>query len=188
MTRQQVIGLVAGALVLLFLWHALRPEEAPDPNEESGFDRVIFVFCDDHGHYSPGVYWHGATGGGPACLEEVKTAAPHMRFGDPDCSAAAFCGYSFQQLGLDVATGGGVALRDSPKPGADGAVDWQTYCGWNVDVILINVDRATAECHVSPDDPKAPRKRLVRQLTDLQLGGTRPGRQTAASRTGPASR
>jgi hypothetical protein len=170
MKREQLIFVVLGSVAALLLWSRLPRETIQEPEDESLFDRVVFVCCDDHGNYSPGIYWHGATGGGPACLPEVKKAARYMRAGDPQCSAAAFCGYSFKVLGDDIATGGGVALCDAPKPGTDGSVDWQAYCSWNVDLILINVNRGTAQCYVSPEDPKAPRKQLVRRLTDLKFG------------------
>ena len=137
----------------------------------SPFDRVLLVCCDTHGQFSPGVYWHGPTGGGPACLEAVRGAAPFMRFGEVGDSAAGLCGYLFGLLGNDVASGGGLSLLDAPRPRPDGTVDWQAYCAWNVDLILINVDRGTAECYVGEEDAKAPSKSLVRQFTGLRFGG-----------------
>ncbi len=76
----------------------------------SPFDRVLLVCCNDHGEFSPAVYWHGPTGGGPACLEDAKNAAPSMRSGEPADSAAGLCGHLFKVLGDNVASGGGLAL------------------------------------------------------------------------------
>lgn len=135
------------------------------------FDRVLFVCTSDAGDYSPGVYLHGAAGGGPAALDLVRQAAPCMRDREVGDAAAGLCGYLFKQCGDDVAAGGGLSLYDAPKPGPGGAVDWQAYCFWNVDLVLINVDRGTAECHSSPPDPKSPTKVLVKQLSGLRLGG-----------------
>lgn len=136
----------------------------------SMFDRVVFVCSNDAGDYSPGVYLHGAEGGGPAALDLVRQAAPYMRDGEVGDAAAGLCGYLFKQLGDDAAAGGGLSLFDSPKPGANGSLDWQAYCSWNVDLILINVDQGTAECHSGPADPKAPSKSVVKRLSGLRLG------------------
>lgn len=135
------------------------------------FDRVVFVCCNDAGDYSPGVYLHGADGGGPAALDLVGQAAPCMRDREVGDAAAGLCGYLFKQLGDDVVAGGGLSLYDSPKPGTNKIVDWQAYCGWNVDLILINVDRGTAECHSSPAGPKATNKSVIKRLSGLRLGG-----------------
>lgn len=134
------------------------------------FDRVLFVCYNDVGDYSPGVYLHGADGGGPAALDIVRQAAPCMRDSEVGDAAAGLCGYLFKQLGDDAAAGGGLSLFDAPKPGANGIVDWQAYCGWNVDLILINVDQGMAECHSGPADPKAPNKSMVKRLSGLHLG------------------
>ncbi|GAC1450941.1 MAG: hypothetical protein NVSMB9_35720 [Isosphaeraceae bacterium] len=138
---------------------------------KSPFDRVVFVCCDDHGVYSPGVYLHGPDGGGPACMHLAKEAAHCMRAGEPSDSAAGLCGFIFTQSAPEETSGGGLSLWDSPRPGPGGTVDWQQYCPWNVDLILVNVDRRTAECYVSPADRKAPTKMLVGRLDDLKFGG-----------------
>ena len=140
-------------------------------NARSPFDRVVFVCTNDYGDYSPSIYLHGPDGGGPACLSLAAEAAHYMRAGEVSDSAAGLCGYLFTQLGPEVTSGGGLSLWDSPKPGASKAVDWQAYCAWNVDLILVNVDRRSAECHVSPSDANAPSKSLVSQLDDLKFGG-----------------
>jgi len=131
----------------------------------SGYDRVLIVCCNDAGDYSPGIYWHGPDGGGPACMESVREAAPSMPAPEVGGAAAGLCGFLFKQLqGAD-----GLSLYDSPKPGSDGVVDWQAYCSWNVDLILVNVDRKMAECYSSPADPKAPKKLLVKKITGLPI-------------------
>ncbi len=94
-----------------------------------------------------------------------------MRAGEVSDSAAGLCGYLFTQLGAGVTSGGGLSLWDAPKPGVSKIVDWQAYCAWNVDLILINVDRRSAECFVSPEVPKSPSKSLVGRLDDLKFGG-----------------
>jgi len=134
------------------------------------FDRVVFVCCDGRGEYSPGVYLHGEDGGGLAALDMLPRAAPCMRDRDSGDSAAGLCGYLFKQLGDDAAAGGGLSLYDAPKPRPDKTVDWQQYCGWNVDLVLIDVDRGTAECHSSPADPKSPTKRIIKRISGLHLG------------------
>ena len=140
-------------------------------NLVSSFDRVVFVCSNDHGEYSPGIYLHGADGGGPACLSLAAEAAHCMRAGEVSDSAAGLCGYLFMQLGAEVTSGGGLSLWDAPKPGASQVVDWQAYCAWNVDLILVNVDRRSVECYVGPVDSKAPNKSLVSRLDDLKFGG-----------------
>ena len=142
------------------------PRLAPSSN-----DRVAFVCRDDHGDYSPGVYLHGPDGGGPACLEFASEAAHFMKAGEVGDSAAGLCGYLVSQFGPGVTSGGGISLWDAPRPGPDREVDWQAYCKANVDLILINVDRMTAECFVSPVDPKATIKARVGQIAHLKFGG-----------------
>lgn len=137
----------------------------------SVFDRVLFVCYTGHGDYSPGVYLHGAAGGGPACMDLVRDAARCMRSSEVGDAAAGLCGFLFKRLGDDVAAGGGLSLYDAPKPGADGKINWQAYCGWNVDLILIDVDRGIAECYSSPNDPKAPSKNKIQQIDGLCFGG-----------------
>jgi hypothetical protein len=171
MGRRQFITILLAIAAAMVASLGLRRRPPPPPPATSPFDRVLLVCCGDHGNFSPAIYWHGPTGGGPACLEEARKAAPFMRAGEPDDSAAGLSGYLFRRLGDDVASGGGLSLRDAPQPRPDGTVDWQAYCSWNVDLILINVDRGTAECYVSPeDDENAPSKRLVRRFTGLKFG------------------
>ena len=146
MTRRQfVIRAVLGSSAIMLAWFGIRRRKATSMMAVSPFDRVCFVCCNDHGQYSPGVYLHGSDGGGPACLDFASEAAHCMRAGEACDSAAGLCGFLFTQLGPSVTSGGGLSLYDAPKPSPDGSVDWQ-YCGWNVDLILINVDRQSAEC------------------------------------------
>ena len=100
----------------------------------------------------------------------VRRAAGVMRASEYGDAAAGLCGYLFRELGDEVAAGGGLSLLDAPKPRPDGTVDWQAYCGWNVDLVLVNVEAGTAECHVGPNDPKAPAKAVVRTVRGLRFG------------------
>ena len=168
MNRRRLLmgGLIAGGVALYWWLRRCFPLGG-----DGMFDKVVFVCCNDAGDYSPGVYLHGAEGGGPAALDDVRQAAPCMRDGEVGDAAAGLCGYLFKRLGDDAAAGGGLSLYDAPKPGPNGTVDWQAYCSWNVDLVLINVDRGTAECHSGPADPKAPSKSVVKSVSGLRLGG-----------------
>ena len=137
----------------------------------SPFDRVVFVCTNDHGDYSPGIYLHGPDGGGLACLKCAAEAAQSMRLNEVSDSAAGLCGFLFTKFGETGPGAGGLSLWDSPKPDASGAVDWQQYCAWNVDLVLINVDRRSAECYVSQSNDQSRAKSLVSRLDDLKFGG-----------------
>lgn len=138
----------------------------------SMFDRVVFVCTDGAGGYSPGVYVHGSPGGGPAAIELLPAAAKHMRSSEFGDAAAGLCGYLFQKLGDDAAAGGALSLLDAPHPGPDGRIDWQKYCAWNVDLVLVNVENGSAECHVTqPPDMKTPSKTMVKTIQGLRFGG-----------------
>ena len=89
-----------------------------------------------------------------------------MRAAEVSDAAAGLCGSIFREGGP-----AGLSLWDAPRPGRNGEVDWQAYCGWNVDLILIDVDAGTAECFVSPIDPDAPEKKAVRRITGLKFDG-----------------
>jgi hypothetical protein len=169
--RRFLIRALYGLIALILAWLCIRRRRETSVTAESPFDRVVFVCCNDHGECSPGIYLHGPAGGGPACLSIAQEAAHCMRAGEAHDSAAGLCGYLFTQLGPEVTSGGGLSLWDAPRPLPDGSVDWQAYCSWNVDLILINVDRLTAECFVSPSDPKAPSKSPAGRLTGLKFGG-----------------
>ena len=108
-------------------------------------DRVVFVCCDDQGNFSPGVYVHGAAGGGRAALGMVREAAPYMRDLDPG-DAAGLCGFAFKSIGDDAESGGGPSLYDAPKPRADGSVSWGEYVGGDTNVILVNMVTGVASC------------------------------------------
>ena len=132
------------------------------------FDRVIFVCTNNGGDYSPGVYLQGT--GGAEGLAVVPEAAPYMRTPEVGDAAAGLCGHLFRSIGDGAARDGGLSLYDEPKPQADGTVDWQTYCGANVDLVLIHVENGTAELHSGSADLKSPTKSLVRTLTGLRFG------------------
>src|SRR5262249_13152138 len=100
----------------------------------------------------------------------VSRAARYMRDSEVGDAAAGLCGFLFKEIGDDAAAGGGLSLVVAPKPGPDKAVDWQAYCGWNVDLVLVNVGKGTAEWHSGPPDPKAPSKSVVKQISGLRLG------------------
>ena len=132
------------------------------------FDRVIFVCVDRDGNYSPGVYVQGM--GGPDGLSIIPQAARFMRTPEVGDAAAGLCGFLYKQCGDDVASGGCLFLYDAPKPAANGQVDWQTYCGPNVDLVLIRVELGTAELYSGSADLKSPAKTLVRTITGLKFG------------------
>lgn len=171
MHRRYFLRILGGLLAIGLAAVGLRRTKGPRSHVSSQFDRVVFVCCNDHGDFSPGIYLHGPDGGGPACLSIAAEAAHCMRGGEVGDSAAGLCGYLFTQLGTSVTSEGGLTLWDAPKAAAFKTVDWQAYCAWNVDLILINVDRRFAECFVSPQDPKSPSKSLVGRLDDLKFGG-----------------
>jgi hypothetical protein len=109
-------------------------------------DRVVFVCCDDQGNFSPGIYLHGAAGGGRAALGMVREAAPYMRDLDVGDAAAGLCGFTFKSVGDDAASAGVLSLYDAPKPKADGSVAWGEYVGRDTNVILVNVVTGLASC------------------------------------------
>jgi hypothetical protein len=171
MHRRYFLRVIGGLTAVCLAALGFRRSKEARMDANSPFDRVVFVCCDDHGDYSPGVYLHGPDGGGPACLSLAAEAAHCMRAGEVSDSAAGLCGYLFTQLGAGVTSGGGLSLWDAPNAAASKTIDWQAYCAWNVDLILINVDRRSAECFVSPQDPNSPNKLLVGRLEDLKFGG-----------------
>ena len=132
------------------------------------FTRVIFVCVDKDGNYSPGVYLQGT--GGSDGLRVVPQAAPFMRTPEVGDAAAGLCGYLFKQLGDDVARDGGLSLYDAPKPGLGGKVDWQAYCAPNVDLVLVDVERGTADLYTGSADLKSASKLLVRTIGGLRFG------------------
>lgn len=122
--------------------------------------RALFVCCDDHGYYGPGIYT--CCGGGRTALDTVRRAAPFMRAEDPASAAAGLCGFLFRDLGYQGDTGGTLTLEPPPQPGPDGQIDWKAYAGL-ADVVLINVDTRTAQCCSGTV--------LGQEVRDLPLGG-----------------
>jgi hypothetical protein len=94
-----------------------------------------------------------------------------MRTPESGAAAAGLCGFLFKQIGDDAARGGALSLYDAPKAGADGKVDWQTYCAPNVDLVLIHVEQGKAEFYSGSQDMKSPTKSLVRTTRGLHIGG-----------------
>jgi hypothetical protein len=170
-SRNFVVRIVVAGVVIAASWLGMRERHQTTAAATSPFDRVVFVCCGEHGHYSAGVYLHGVPGGGPACLHLAADAARSMRQREIGDSAAGLCGFLFTQLGSEATTGGALSLWDPPRPDGQQPVDWQRYCGWNVDLVLINVDRLSAECLVGAPDPKSSEKSVVAQLDHLDFGG-----------------
>jgi hypothetical protein len=169
--RRFIFRWLLGLAAVLLSWLTLRRRSTPTMAFESPADRVVFVCCDDHESYSPGVYLHGVTGGGPACLDLAKKSARYLRAGEANDSAAGLCGFLFSAMGEDSARGGVLSLWDAPRSDSNGNLDWKSYCPWNVDLILINVDRKTAECFANVPYQETSEMRLVGQITGLEFGG-----------------
>ena len=171
--RGFLIGGAIAALALVAGWFDFRKSALSGASRrasgENMFDRVIFVCVDNDGNYSPGVYLQGT--GGADGLQEVPQAAPFMRTPEIGDAAAGLCGFLFKQIGDDAASGGVLSLYDAPKAGADGNVDWQTYCAPNVDLVLIHVEQGKAELYSGSADLKSPTKSLVRMISGLKFGG-----------------
>lgn len=147
-------------------WLAVRLARQDPFAEGNGFDRVVFV-CTNGADYSPGVYVHGHLGGSPA-LRTARDAVPFMRAAEVGDAAAGLCGYLHQRSGGGASRG--LSLFDAPRPSADGVIDWQAYAGWNVDVVLINLRQASAECYSSEGPPGAGPKLPVGRIEGLALG------------------
>jgi hypothetical protein len=74
-------------------------------------------------------------------------------------SSSAFGFVIFNRKKVDLQV---LALQPPPNPGPDGRTDWKAY-GGDADVILINVDQATAKCCFG--------SMLGQEVRDLPLGG-----------------
>ncbi len=160
-----VIGVLAG-----IGWLGFRRDRRSHEPRDTGFDRILFVCVDEHGQYSPGVYLHGAEGDAAQWLDMVRQAAPYMSRPETGDAAAGLCGFLFKRCGDDAARGGGLSLYDAPKPQPSGSVDWQAYCGWNVDLVLINVERGTAEVFSSPANSETQPKVVIARASGLRFG------------------
>ena len=73
-------------------------------------DRALVTFHTTDTYYSPAVYLHWC---GSDVPEMLVDAAPKLRKGDPDYSAARFCGHCHEQLSGNT----GLGLLDGPSPG-----------------------------------------------------------------------
>jgi hypothetical protein len=155
--------LLGGALAvgaMFGLRSACTPKAPPARDIGDWERRLTFICCDDHGGCSPGVYQR--IGGGRAAFDDLRAAAPFMRWNDPGSSAAGLCGFLLRRNGPDLATVGMISIDPPPAPRRDGTIDWKEYAG-NQDVIVINVDTGSAKCVAGQMEGK--------EVRDLPLGG-----------------
>jgi hypothetical protein len=173
MQRRWILaGVLFVAAMIVVSWIGARNRRPPVvvPPHTTQVDGAVFVCCNNRGDYSPGVYLNDPEGGEPSLLDIVQQAAPYMRGPEPGDAAAGLCGYLFKQLGNDTAAGAAISLFETPKPRPDGRIDWQSYCGGSVDVVLINVERGKAEVYSSAGSEDSPKKVIASK------GGLRFGR------------
>jgi hypothetical protein len=164
-------GLLFVAALVVVSWISARNRRTPvvDLPHITRVDGAVFVCCNNRGDYSPGVYLNDPEGGEPSLLDIVQQAAPYMRGPEPGDAAAGLCGYLFKQLGNDTAAGAAISLFETPRPRPDGRIDWQSYCGGSVDVVLINVERGKAEVYSSGGSENAP-KTVIASKGGLRFG------------------
>ncbi len=93
-----------------------------------------------------------------------------MRTPEVGDAAAGLCGFLYKKLGDEVASSGLLSLYDSPKQGPNGKVDWQAYCGPNVDLVLVHVEAGTAELYSGSADMKSSEKALIQTIEGLKFG------------------
>jgi hypothetical protein len=101
-------------------------------------------------------------GGGLWAFDIVQKAAPFMRDGDPGSAAAGLCGFLFQHVGYTSDTAGTLSIDPAPVPAPEGKIDWKAYRS-DCDIIVINVDDASAKCVLG--SPKG------KEVHNLPLGG-----------------
>jgi hypothetical protein len=135
--------LLVVSIAVLLGWVLSRRQQTHETADTNWEHRVVFVCCDSHGTYSPGVYTR--VGGGRVAFKIVREAAPFMRAGDPGSAAAGLCAFLFRDHRYQGDTGGTLVLIDPPQAGSDKKVDWKNYHA-DADVILINVDTGSAKC------------------------------------------
>lgn len=166
--RRVYYALAAAGLLVVGGWAAWK--YLPKARTASAqVHRCVVVCFDDRGFYSPGIYLDGRHGGGDACLDMIAGAAPYMRAGDVGDAAAGLCGYFFRRLGDKSAATGGLSIYDSPRAGPNGRIDWYSYCSPDVDLILVNLSRGTADCWATAPNSSNPVKTRVRGLKDLKF-------------------
>lgn len=144
-------GAAAAAVFLMRRRPAERTTEVSTDKEMRVSERVVIVCVDRAGRYSPGVYLQA--GGSLNALSTIPLAAPSMRSSEVGDAAAGLCGYLYKQLGDAVAADGLLSLYDAPKVVGTEPVDWQGYCGWNVDVVLVHIESGVAELYAGGEDP-----------------------------------
>jgi hypothetical protein len=139
--------LLGGALALgaMWGWKSGCTPKIPPPRDIGDWERrLTFICCDNHGGHSSAIYLR--IGGGRAAFDDLRAAAPFMRWNDVGSSAAGLCGFLLRRNGLeDIATAGMISIDPPPEPGRDGTIDWKKYAA-NQDVIIINVDTGSAKC------------------------------------------
>lgn len=99
-------------------------------------DRAVVTFHTNKNDYSPAVYLHWA---GIKIPDLLQRAATRMKKGDPNYSAARFCGVCHENM--DGRTG--LGLLEAPNPGE---TPLEEYCGidkyghGDAGVFFVNVD------------------------------------------------
>jgi hypothetical protein len=144
------------------IWSKRVQSPSQPPPRDDWERRLTFVCCDEHGSGTCGIYLR--IGGGRAAFDDVREAAPFMRWNDPGSSAAGLCAFLMKRGGHDMATGGMIAIDSPPAREADGSIDWKKYAG-NQDLIDINVDKGSAKCVAGQMEGM--------EIDGLQFGGTK---------------
>ena len=99
-------------------------------------DRIIVVFTDASGSYSPGIYLHWA--GWEGAKTRLIAAAPRMRRADAGYAAARYCGHCHESITGALSLG----LVDAPKASKAGRVNWRAYADQfdtNNGIMLVNI-------------------------------------------------
>jgi hypothetical protein len=143
-TRRRFVELGLGSLALSGFAGCSRRDQAKHEGDKRMGDRVVFVCRDKSGALSPGVYLHA---GGAGALDLLRDAAPAMRASEINDAAAGLCGHIFGLIGATAAAAGMLSIFDSPKPGADGKVDWSTYSHGDAGVVVVDLHQRSATCY-----------------------------------------
>jgi hypothetical protein len=141
LTRRRFVGFTVGALTLPGLAGCVRRDHSKTEGTDGMGDRVVFVCRDKSGAFSPGVYLHAGGGG---AFDLLRDAAPAMRASEINDAAAALCGHIFGLIGAPAAAAGMLSIFDSPKPDADGKVDWSTHSRGDAGVVVVDLHERTA--------------------------------------------
>jgi hypothetical protein len=165
MDRRGFFRILGVGLAFVFGWLILskRGQMPSEPQQRNDWERrLTFVCCDDLGSYSSGIYVR--CGGGRHAFDDVRAAAPFMRWNDPGSSAAGLYAFLVKRFGFDAPTGGTISIDSPPEREADGSVDWKGFAG-NQDLIVINVDEGSAKCVAGQMEGM--------EINGLQLGGVK---------------